>query len=54
MVNFVLLADGASCNEDVDERRESRPPEVSFQECFGTKVSRVSSGGAVMYGSDDG
>ena len=54
VIGLVLLTDGASCDKGIDERGESRPPEVSFQECFGAEVSCMSSSGGVMYGTDDG
>ena len=54
VIDFVLLAYGAPSNEGIDEGGQSRPPEVVFQERFGTKPSHMSRGGRVMYGADDG
>ena len=54
MIDFVLLAYSTSGNEGIDKRGKSRPPEFSFQECFGAESSCVSGGGGVMYGTDNG
>ena len=43
-IHFVLLAYGATFDKAVDVCRKPRPPEVSFQESFGTKPSRMPQG----------
>ena len=40
-VGLVLLTDRTASNEVLHEGGETRPPEVSFQDCFGTKDSHM-------------
>ena len=54
MVNFVLLTYGTSRYEGIDKGGEAWPPEVPFKEGFGSKASRMSCGGGIMYGPDNG
>ena len=54
VVDFVLLTYSTSGNEGIDERGQSRPPEVSFKEGFGAESSGVSGGRRVMYGANNG
>ena len=54
VIDFVLLAYGTSSNETVDKRGQSRPPEVTFQECFGVESSSMSGGRRVVYGANYG
>ena len=54
MVDFVLLTYGTSVYEGIDERGQSRPPEVSLKEGFGAKSSGMSRGRGVVYGANNG
>jgi hypothetical protein len=47
--NLVLLANGTSCYKAGDKGRKTRPPEVSFNNCLGTKASEVTGEGGRMY-----
>ena len=40
-VGLVLLADRATGDEVFDECGEAQPPEITFQDCFGTKDTHV-------------
>ena len=44
-VCLVLLADRTTGDEVFDEGRETRPPEVPFQDCFGAKDPHMSQKG---------
>ena len=49
-VNLVLLANGTTGDEVIDEYRESRPPKIVFNNSFGTKSSEVARKGRRMDG----
>ena len=51
-VYFVLLAYGTASDEVIDEGRQSRPPEVTFDKGFGAKSAGVSKGWGVMKGGN--
>ena len=40
-IGLVLLADRATGDEVLDKRGEARPPEIPFQDCFGSKDTHV-------------
>ena len=54
IIDLVLLAYSTSSDEGIDEGGKSRPPEILFQKCFGVELSCMSSGGGVIYGTDNG
>ena len=54
VVDFVLLTYGTSGDEGIDERGQSRPPEVSLKEGFGAESSSVSGGRRIVYGVNNG
>ena len=49
-MGFVLLTNGTAGNEVVDKYRKSRPPEVAFNNCFGTEASEVAREGRRVEG----
>ena len=54
VVDFVLLAYSAPENEGINEQGETRPPEVPFEQGFGSEASSMFSGGGVMYRASNG
>ena len=54
VINLILLAYCAPGDESIDKGGKPRPPKVSFQESFGVELFRMSCGGEVMYGADNG
>ena len=53
-VYFVLLANGTTSDEVIDEGRESRPPKVAFDKGFGAKSAGMSEGRGFMECCDEG
>ena len=41
---FVLLANSTACDKIINEHQKSRPPEVAFDNSFGSKASEVPRG----------
>ena len=48
--SFVLLANGATSDEVIDENGESRPPKVSFHNGLGAEASKMAREGRGMDG----
>ena len=53
-MDLVLLANGTASDKVVNKHRESRPPEVTFNNSFGVKTSEVTREGRGMDGVEQG
>ena len=54
MVHLVLLASGTARDKGIDKGGQTRPPEVTFNDGFGTKMPCMPGGGGFMQRANKG
>ena len=54
MVYLALLASGTARDKGIDKGEQTRPPEVTFDDGFGTKMSCMPGGGGFVQRANEG